>query len=640
MSDTSKGRSRRLGWKPLRYSVDVGDEVKIVEPPFVVAVIANLSGSSYSEHRPQLHERNFKAVDVNNLDDLLDRVSPNLHFTVEDTLGIGDSGLSLDLHFRRFADFRPENVIMQVPHLHKVYQLRSYFSELMLNLEIRRELVDEFESWELSEEKRVELLSFDFEYSEDYAELEGLPEGISDAAHYSVLHVILSDWKSSQLGIVEFVNARLSELDKKLSAQVDLIIHHPEFMALEATWRGLEYLARETEVSDLLKLRVLNVSKREVFEQYDKCIEIDRSVLFKKLFDDEVGVMGGEPYGLIVCDFDIALQREDISLLDNLAHTAAICRAPVLMSASPDLFSLTSWSSLSKLHNLTRLFESADYLHWRAFRQTLDASFVSLVLPRLLARIPWDSEGDIRQHGFLYTENCGNDENDDHFSWMSGAFGLASVIVNAFARDRWCADLRGPRWGRIEGIPAHHIHEGNEIYKVIGPSELDFSERRLHELAALGFVSLSRHKSGEFAAVHTPTSVAEQKLYTSQEANDCAYHAIQLEHQLCVGRVWNVIRSYLSHSCGQYDNWEVVSEDIERWLREYCVGDDKDNNSQSKSVFVAPFKSVDVKIIGTDKSQPHIQVRIELNYIPQGKAIASMLFVHPPTGVLSARLIP
>lgn len=645
MSNKHPASDRRLGWAPLDYSVEIAGKSKTVELPFVVAVIADVSGGQDAD-MPRLRDRKFRELDVDNLDPIMRGSHASVSFKVKNWLLPGEEvKLYIQLQFERLDDFSPGQVAHQIEPLARLIDIRSRLASLEVHMEVNPEIENQIETW-LQESKNLDNLkqSIDQSLEGDVGKNDNdkllAPPWLSDLLTDHAILYLGEAWHLSGEKISTLNSKLIAEIDNLLSTQLNEVLHHTEFQRLEATWRGLDYLARQTESGSFLKLRLLHATKKEIQKDLAKAVEFDQSDLFKKLYDQEANAIGGEPYGLIVCDYDLSHSPEELNLLSGISNIAAACQAPALFGTSPKIFGMDSWNELRLPRDLKKIFESPEYAKWRNYRDEPDASYVSLVLPRLLARIPWNTIDNISTHGFAYEEKT---EISDDYLWMNGAFGFAAVVTNAFARDRWCIDLRGPQWGRMDGLPAHYIIDNAEITEVIGPTEIDILDRRHPELEELGFTSLTRHRKGDFAAVLTPTSLYKAKIYDTAEYDIKERLSVQLEHRLVVGRISHVIRSYLMNHSSFFGEWETVIDHTKAWLSQFLVNPSESGGETDKNELMlqAPFRSIDVRL-GSDENRPDptIEIDIKLNYLPKGEPVSQVLITYPPPGILSSRLVP
>ena len=247
------------------------------------------------------------------------------------------------------------------------------------------------------------------------------------------------------------LNARIAQIDRLISSQVNEIIHAPQFQKLEATWRGLHYLLSQSETSELLKIKVLNVSKKDLLKDLQRAPEFDQSALFKKVYEEEYGVFGGSPFGALLGDYQFDKTGEDVELLEKIAQVSAASHAPFIAGTSPEMFSLESFTQLDQPRDLAKIFAQNDYAKWKVFRDSEDSRYVALTAPRMLLREPYGRDKPIE--AFQYEEQVGDHEK---YLWGNAAWGLGARVTQAFATYGWCATIRGVEsGGLVEGLPVH-----------------------------------------------------------------------------------------------------------------------------------------------------------------------------------------
>ncbi len=329
------------------------------------------------------------------------------------------------------------------------------------------------------------------------------------------------------------INARIAQIDHLLSLQLNEILHHAQFQKLEGSWRGLKYLMDNSETGVGLKIKVLNVNKKELLRDIEKAPEFDQSAIFKKVYEEEYGVFGGAPFGALVGDYEFGKHPEDMALLEGISHVAAQAHAPFVSAAGPDLFNLESFTSLDAPRDLAKIFDSTEYAKWKSFRQSEDSRYVALCLPRTLSRMPYGRDTKPIDE-FGYEEHV---DGTDHskYLWMNAAYSLASKMTQSFALYGMCVAMRGVEGGGlVEGLPVHNFatDEGDLALKC--PTEVPITDRREKELADLGFVPLVHCKGTDFAAFFSVQSAQKPKLYDKDAANANARLSTQLPYIFAV----------------------------------------------------------------------------------------------------------
>jgi type VI secretion system protein ImpC len=362
------------------------------------------------------------------------------------------------------------------------------------------------------------------------------------------------------------INARIAQIDHLISIQLNEILHHPSFQKLEGSWRGLKYLLDQSETSDQLKIKILNVNKRELLRDLQRAPEFDQSALFKKVYEEEFGIFGGAPFAAMIGDYEFGRGPEDVELLERISQTAAAAHAPFLTAAAPEFFNLESYTQLDAPRDLSKVFDTTEYAKWKSFRQSEDSRYVGLCCPRILMRVPYGKAGK-QVDGFNYEEAV---DGTDHskYLWGNAAYALGARMSNAFALYGWCAAIRGVEGGGlVEGLPVHSFYtdEGDVAMKC--PTEVPITDRREKELADQGFVPLVHCKGTDYAAFFSVQSTQKSKMYDKEAANANARLSTQLPYILAVSRFAHYLKAMMRDKIGSF----MSRSDCERWLNQWIV---------------------------------------------------------------------
>ncbi len=353
----------------------------------------------------------------------------------------------------------------------------------------------------------------------------------------------------------------INEIDKKLSSQLNEIMHSPDFQKLESTWRGLHYLVSQSETGETLKIRVLNATKKELAKDLEKAVEFDQSQVFKKIYEEEYGTLGGQPYGMMVSDYDFGRSAEDVGMLQKLSGVAAACHAPFVGGVSPKMFGFDDFTELSKPRDLTKIFDSPDYAQWKSFRESADSRYVALAMPRVLARLPYGEKFKPVDE-FKYEEGVDGTKHD-HYSWMSAAWTYAARCTDAFAKDGWFARTRGVEGGgKVEGLPVHTFATDDGGVAMKCPTELAITDRREFELSNLGFLPLLHCKGKDFAAFMGTQSCQKAKTYFDPSASANSELSTKLNFMLCVSRFAHYLKVMARDKIGSF----METADCATWL--------------------------------------------------------------------------
>jgi len=374
------------------------------------------------------------------------------------------------------------------------------------------------------------------------------------------------------------INARIAQIDHLLSLQLNEILHHAQFQKLEGSWRGLKYLMDNSETGVGLKIRVLNVSKKELLRDIEKAPEFDQSAIFKKVYEEEYGVFGGAPFGALVGDYEFGKHPEDMALLEGMSHVAAQAHAPFVSAASPDLMNLESYQMLDAPRDLAKIFDSTEYAKWKSFRQSEDSRYVALTLPRTLGRLPYGAETKPIDE-FVYEEHV---DGTDHtkYLWMNASYSLASKMTQSFSMYGMCVAMRGVEGGGlVEGLPTHNFatDEGDVAMKC--PTEVPITDRREKELADQGLVPLVHCKGTDYAAFFSVQTVNKPKLYDKEAANANARLSAQLPYILAMSRFAHYLKAMMRDKIGSFMTRQDCEKFLNQWIMNYVCADD--NASQA-----------------------------------------------------------
>jgi type VI secretion system protein ImpC len=362
----------------------------------------------------------------------------------------------------------------------------------------------------------------------------------------------------------------IGEIDKKLSGQLNEIMHHEDYQRLEGSWRGLHYLVHETPGVENIQIRVLNATKRELFRDLERAAEFDQSTLFKKVYEDEYGVLGGTPYGLLVGDYEFGRTAEDVALLKMTSNVAAAAHAPFVAAASPKLFNFERFTELTAPRDLAKIFNSVEYASWKSFRESEDSRYVALTLPHVLARLPY-GENFKRVEAFNFEEFVDGKDHDKYL-WMNAAWAYAARVTDAFARDGWFARTRGVEGGgKIEGLPVHTFPTDDGDVAMKCPTEIAISDRREFELSNLGFLPVLHSKNRDFAVFMGAQSCQKPKQYADPAANANAELSTKLNYMLCVSRFAHYLKVMARDRIGSFMEVKECENWLNDWINQYVV---------------------------------------------------------------------
>ena len=403
-------------------------------------------------------------------------------------------------------------------------------------------------------------------------------------------------------GALYLLQAHIDYIDDQLSKKVNAILHDPKLQALEASWRGLRYLVTRTETGPSLKLRLFPVTYDNLKNDLVNAIDKDQSSLFKKIYEEEYGTYGGNPFSLLIGDFYFGEGRkaEQFDLLRKISGVAAAAHTPLIAAAHWELFGLDSgFRDLGKPRDLSKIFESVELTEWREFRESDDSRYVTLCLPRFLLRLPYGEKFTACEK-FAMDENPPDDPDkvkewqDREALWGNPAYALGARITNAFALYNWCAAIRGTEGGGVvSDLPVHifNTREGDKAMKC--PTEVAITDRREFELDKLGFVTLVHRKNNNSATFFGGASTQKPKKFDLQAANANAALSVRLPYLLAASRFAHYLKVICRDKVGSFQTKESLSLYLNRWISQYVLAMD-DAGQELKAQYPLREARIDV----------------------------------------------
>ncbi len=411
------------------------------------------------------------------------------------------------------------------------------------------------------------------------------------------------------------VDRMIAEIDAKLSRQMDEILHHADFQALESSWRGLKLLVDRTDFRENTKLEILNASKQDLLDDFEDSPEITQSGLYKHIYTAEYGQFGGQPVGAIVANYFFDPSSPDIKTLQHVASVACMAHAPFIAAAGPKFFGLESFTGLPNLKDLKDHFEGPQFAKWQSFREREDARYVGLTLPRFLLRNPYDPEENPVKT-FVYKESVS--ASHEHYLWGNTAYAFGTKLTDSFAKFRWCPNIIGPQsGGAVEDLPLHHFESMGEIETKI-PTEVLVSDRREYELAEEGFIALTMRKGSDNAAFFSANSTQKPKFFGISEEGKTAELNYKLGTQLpylfIVNRLAHYLKVLQREQIGAWKERTDLELELNKWIRQF-VADQENPSSEVRSR--RPLRAAQV-IVSDVEGEPG-WYRVSLNVRPHFK---------------------
>ena len=369
------------------------------------------------------------------------------------------------------------------------------------------------------------------------------------------------------------IGKRIADIDRLVSLQLNEVLHNPAFQKLEATWRGIKHLMDESETSANLKIKLMNVSKKELLKDLQRAPEFDQSAFFKKVYEEEFGVYGGSPFAALVGDYEFGRSAEDIELLEKVSQVASAAHAPFLSAASPNLLNLEEFGQITGVRDISKVFDSTEYAKWKGFRASDDSRYVALVMPHVLMREPYGK--DTRQiEEFAFEEGV---DGKDHskYLWGNAAYSLAARLTQSFAKYGWCAAIRGVEGGGlVEGMAFHNFRTDEGDLALKCPTEVSITDRREKELADQGIVPLVHCKGTDYAAFFSVQTCNKPKVYDKPEANANARLSAQLPYMLAMARFAHYLKAMMRDKLGSAMSRSQAESYLNQWIANYVIMDD------------------------------------------------------------------
>ncbi|MGH7074901.1 MAG: type VI secretion system contractile sheath large subunit [Stellaceae bacterium] len=398
--------------------------------------------------------------------------------------------------------------------------------------------------------------------------------------------------------LTQTINSAIAAIDAVVSKQLSAIMHHPRFQQLEGAWRGLHYLVSNSETGPGLKIRVLNLTKRELFNDLSKQMEFDQSLLFKKIYENEFGMPGGEPYGALIGDYEFNRDPHDIEALSMISNVAAAAFAPFITAASPQLLGLENFTELPAQRSLAKIFDTVEYAKWRSFRESDDSRFVTLTMPRVLARLPYGKmTNPIEEFDFEEAPTEGSKTREmphDHFTWMNSAYAMAARMTESFARSGFCTSIRGAEnGGKVSNLPAYDFVTDDGDRDLQCPTEIAIGDRREKELSDLGFLPLCHYKNTDYAVFFGGQSVHKPKKYSSPDDNANAALSARLPYLMATSRFAHFLKVIARDKIGSFMEREDCEAFLNKWISNY-VNSNPNASAELKAQY--PLREAQVEV--------------------------------------------
>lgn len=393
------------------------------------------------------------------------------------------------------------------------------------------------------------------------------------------------------------INDAIAKIDQAVSKQLTKVLHGAELQELEGSWRGLQYMVANTDISTSQKIKVFNASKADIQKDFNKILEPEQSALFDKIYESEFGTPGGEPYGLFIGDYNFGNNAKDIDFMTKMSGICATAFAPFVAAAAPSALGLDTWEELSKPKDLEKIARSHEFAQWNNFRDSEDSRFVTLTMPRTLARVPYNDKTNPAE-GFTFNEveydNKGRAKkmNHDEFTWMNAAYVMGTKMTKSFAETGWCTKIRGAEGGgKVTGLPTFSFTSDDGDIDMKCPTEIAITDRREKELANLGFMPLSHYKKTDYAVFFGAQTAQRPKVYEEDAATENAAISAKLPYMMVTSRIAHHVKIMGRDKIGSLTSVNKVESDLNRWMKKYI-----NTNSESADGLKYRFPLAEGKI--------------------------------------------
>jgi len=432
--------------------------------------------------------------------------------------------------------------------------------------------------------------------------------------------------------VIGTIKAIIAEIDKKLSDQVNLILHNERFQQVESAWRGLHYLVNNTETDEMLKIRVMNISKKDLAKTLKKYAGAawDQSPVFKKLYEEEYGQLGGEPYGCLVGDYYFDHTPGDVQLLGQIAQTASAAHAPFISGAGPTLMGMDSWQELANPRDLAKIFAAPDYAAWRSLRESEDSKYVGLAMPRFLARLPYGAKTNpVEEFEFEEETKAGDSRN---YGWANAAYAMAVNVNRSFKMYGWCTSIRGVEsGGAVEGLPVHTFPSDDGGVDMKCPTEIAISDRREAELANCGMMPLIHRKNTDTAAFIGAQSLQKPFEYTDPDATSNARLSARLPYLFASCRFAHYLKCMVRDKVGSFKERSDMERYLSDWIMGYVILNPESAGETAKAQ--KPLAGAEVKVEEVEGNPGYYTARFHLrpHYQLEGVTVTMSLVSRLPS---------
>ncbi len=432
---------------------------------------------------------------------------------------------------------------------------------------------------------------------------------------------------------IKSIQAIIAQIDKKLTEQVNQILHNPDFQKLEGAWRGLHHLVNNTETDEMLKIRVMNISKKDLAKTLKKFkgTAWDQSPIFKKFYEEEFGQFGGAPFGCMVGDYHFDHSPPDVEMLAGIAQISAACHAPFITGADPTLFQMGGWQELNDRRDLTKIFQTPEYASWRSLRESDDARYIALTMPRVLARQPYGARTNPVEEFDFEEDTAGADTGK--FSWMNASYAMATNINRSFKLYGWCSQIRGiESGGAVENLPVHTFPTDDGGVDMKCPTEIAISDRREAELSKNGFMPLIHKKNSDFAAFLGAQSLHKPAEYDDPDATANANLGARLPYLFATCRFAHYLKCLVRDKVGSFKEQADMQRWLNKWISNYVLDNPGIATDEDKARYPLSAAEVVVEEIEGNPGYYSSKFFLRPHYQLEGLTVSLRLVSKLPSG--------
>ncbi len=438
--------------------------------------------------------------------------------------------------------------------------------------------------------------------------------------------------------VIDTLDEMIAQIDHKLSDQINEILHAEEFQKIESAWRGLHYLVTNSETDANLKIKVMNVGKKELLNNLRLYpgARWDQSPLFKQVYEQEFGQLGGEPFGAFIADYYFSHEPLDVTLMRALTKICASAHAPLLTAADPTLMGMDSWTELMNPRDLSKVFDTPDYAAWKSLRDAEDSRYLGLCLPKVLSRLPYGAKSDPVDE-FAFEEDT-DGHKGNNYAWMNAAYAMAANINRAFKEYGWCTRIRGVQsGGEVINLPTHTFPTDDGGVDLKCPTEIAITDRREAELAKSGLIPLIHRKNTDKAAfigaqsVYLPKRKMDKATGKTEEATASENLSARLPYMFAVSRFAHYLKCMVRDKVGSNMEEDQLQRWLQDWVNLYVDGDPKNSSETTKAK--KPLADARVDIVPNEENPGYYSAKFFLrpHYQLEGMEVGMSLVSRLPS---------